>query len=191
MHALPVQSEQEISEYAAQTSKWAEYNDVLLKTSFSNLEVWSEYNDASFGMITRSEANTFSDPTAFNSYRRSISNQIKALEKTHATLELYAEASEARGCEEAQAHGYREVRGPKEPRRDEPECCCLGEASGPQEAQGRPSEPAGCICGNGGAGLSQRARRTIQPQKRRGHAGGVTRWPCVFWMDTRSGKSRP
>ena len=58
-----------------------EYNDVLLKTRFSNLEVWKEYNDASFGMITRSEANTFSDPTAFNSYRRSISNQIEALEK--------------------------------------------------------------------------------------------------------------
>ena len=58
-----------------------EYNDVLLKTRFSNLEVWKEYNDASFGMITRSEANIFSDPTAFNSYRRSISNQIEALEK--------------------------------------------------------------------------------------------------------------
>ncbi len=95
MQALSVQSEQEISRYAAQTSKWAEYNDVLLKTSFSNLELWKEYSDASFGMITRSEANTFSDPTAFNSYRRSISNQIKALEKTQATLELYAEASES------------------------------------------------------------------------------------------------
>ena len=55
-----------------------------------------------------------------------------------------------------------------------PEVVALAKALAPQEAQGRPDEPAGRICGDGRAGLPERARRAIQPQERRVHAGGVT-----------------
>ena len=49
-----------------------------------------------------------------------------------------------------------------------------GEAAGAQEAQGRENEPAGGVGSLGRTGLPQRARKAVQPEVRRRHAGGVS-----------------
>lgn len=71
------------------------------------------------------------------------------------------------------AHRKRQVRRPKEPRRDEPRGGGAGQGAWAQEAQRRKDELAGGVGRNGCSGLPQRARRTIQPPERRVHAGGV------------------
>jgi hypothetical protein len=92
IQALPIKSFGEISKYMEQADKWADYNCVLLKRSFTNLELWKEYSDACLGMImSRREGGIFTDLTALDSYRRSINNQIERLEALLATLELYTE----------------------------------------------------------------------------------------------------
>ena len=80
---------------------------------------------------------------------------------------------QAGGSSEAEARREWEVRRPKEPRRDEPRGGGARQGSQPQAAQGRADEPASRIRRDGGARLLERARRSLQPQGRSDHAGGL------------------